>query len=271
MSDKYDILDEFGLGDDESRIFAFLIAHPQTSVAELALNVGIKRTTLYGLIEKLKNKGIVTESEKDGVKSYSAVTKEKLEVLIEERIAKLKGAKQSVAELFASTKAGELLATDIQIYRGKEGIKFILQDMLLKKNIETEAFWPIKTMLDVLGAEFFKYLNKERIKRNIFTKAIWPRSQVVDTKNHPYLGSGEEFLREIRVAPEQVDFSMGYWIYDDRVAFISSSKESFGFIIKSREMADVLRVQHSLIWQLSKPLLQKDNPEVEKFLGELYL
>lgn len=140
--------------------------------------------------------------------------------------------------------------------------------MLLYDDIETQAFWPIKAMLDILSPDFFRYLNKERIKNHIYTRAIWPQSQVVDIKKHLYLGAGGEFQREIRIAPEGIDFSMGYWIYKDKAAFISSRKESFGFIIESRELVEMLLAQFEVIWKISKAL-KMESEDTASFLREL--
>ena len=144
----------------------------------------------------------------------------------------------------------------------------MLKDMLLYRDIETQAYWPIKAMVDILSPDFFRYLNKERIKNNLYTRAIWPTSQKVDIKKHPYLGVGSDFKREIRIAPKEIDFSMGYWIYKNKVAFISSRKESFGFIIESKELVDMLLSQFELIWKLSKSI-EANSKDTKVFLDEM--
>jgi hypothetical protein len=123
-------------------------------------------------------------------------------------------------------------------------------------------------MVDILGESFFKELNKERIKRKLYTRAIWPQSQKLDIKKHPYLGFGKDFLREIRIAPNNISFSMGYWIYGNKIAFISSKREAFGFIIESKELVEMLSTQFELMWQLSKPVDAKQSDGYE-FLKEI--
>jgi hypothetical protein len=142
-----------------------------------------------------------------------------------------------------------------QLFEGKEGVQHVLEDMLLYSNTETQAFWPIKAMIEILSPAFFKSHNIERIKNNIYTRAIWPKNQIVDLKTHPYLGTGKDFKREIRIAPAEIDFSMGYWIYKNKAAFISSKKESFGFIIESRELVEMLLAQFEVLWNISKPVI----------------
>jgi isopropylmalate/homocitrate/citramalate synthase len=90
----------------------------------------------------------------------------------------------------------------------------------------------------------------------------------VEIKNHPYFGSGKEFKREIKIAPKEIDFTMGYWIYGNKTVFISSQKESFGFILESVEFAQMLKAQFKVMWQMSKTLAI--NPDdVKSFVTEL--
>ena len=123
-------------------------------------------------------------------------------------------------------------------------------------------------MVEVLGGDFFRYHNKQRIHNRLSVKALWPKNQLVEIKNHPYFGSGKNFLREIRIAPESVDFHMGYWIYGNKTVFISSRQENFGFILDSQEMADMLRSQFQILWNLSNPL-PTNAVDSESFLREL--
>ena len=142
--------------------------------------------------------------------------------------------------------------------------------MLLYYNIETLAFWPQKKMVEILTPEFFRYHNKERIKNNLSVKAIWPQAQIVNIKDHPYFGIGEKFKRQIKIAPEEINFTMGYSIYGNKAVFVSSQQESFGFIIESSEFTEVLKTQFEVIWKLSTTL-KIDEKDTESFIQELSL
>lgn len=49
-------------------------------------------------------------------------------------------------------------------------------------------------------------------------------------------------------------WSMGYWIYADKVAFVSSRKETFGFVVHSRDFAETQKAQFKAIWDISRPV-----------------
>ncbi len=252
------ILVQFGLREDEIKTFVFLIEQGEQTAGNLAKKTGLSRPSLYGFVRKLKDIGLVTESQKNGVKTFHACSKEKIEKLFSEKIKDLEAGKNQIADLYEQIAIhGSASNPRFQLFEGKEGLKQILKDMMLYRDIETKAYWPIKSMVDILSESFFRDLNKERIQRKIYTRAIWPESQKLDIKKHPYLGFGKEFLREIRIAPKNISFFMGYWIYGKKVAFISSKKEAFGFIIESKELVEMLSTQFELMWISSKPITGK--------------
>lgn len=269
MDQIENLLKQFDCNEDEMSIFSTLLNAGEQTVASIAKNTSTKRTTVYGIITRLLQKNLIEEIHKNSVKTYRTIDKENLKKNLDKKIGDLTALKNNVDAMVTSLSGSKTTKPELKFFEGKEGVQFVLNDLIIRKNIETESFWPIEKMVKILGKDYFKFLNKERIKRNIYTRAIWPEKQIIDTKVHPYLGSGEEFLREIRIAPKQIDFSMGYWIYENNVAFISSEKEVYAFIIKSEEFADMLRKQWELVWSLSKPLKQKQNPEIKKFLKEI--
>jgi hypothetical protein len=183
----------------------------------------------------------------------------KIKLIFEQKIEHLQNNKNEFEKILPELlkNAGKIATPKFQIFEGKEGLQNALKDALLYNNLETATYWPIKSMIGILGGDFFRYLNKERIKKNIYNRAIWPEKQKVSIEKHPYLGYGDDFLREIRIAPKDINFEMGYWIYNNKAVFISSRKESFGFIIESKEFTEMLLSQSEVIWKISKPIVTK--------------
>ena len=267
MIDK--TLEKIGFRDEEIKTFIFLLENGEQTAGNLSKKTGLSRPSLYGFLKKLQNNGLVIESQKNGVKIFQVSSKEKIQAVFDEQIEELEKGKADIEKVFVEIQKGTLSTSpQFQFFEGIEGVQHVLKDMLLYKNIETKAYWPIKSMVDILGEDFFKRLNKERIERSIYTKAIWPEGQVLDIKKHPYLGVGEKFLREIRIAPKEIDFSMGYWIYANKVGFISSRKEGFGFIVESKELVEMLSSQFDVIWKSSKTISVADE-HTKEFLDEI--
>jgi sugar-specific transcriptional regulator TrmB len=246
---------------DDIKTYLLLLETGPVATGLLAKKLGAPRASVYGYLERLKKRGLVSESLKFKTKLFVAEAPEKINLLFNQQKELLeKNQKDFAAILPTIKKTGDkFLAPKFQIFENAEGLRQALKDMLLYYNTETQALWPQKKMVEALSGDFFYYHNKERIKNNLYTRAIWPKNQVVDIKQHPYFGVGEKFKREIRIAQENTDFSMGYWIYGNKTVFISSIAENFGFIVESKEFAQTQKAQFEALWQISKVL--KINPE----------
>ena len=94
--------------------------------------------------------------------------------------------------------------------------------------------------------------NKRRVENNMSLKSTRKASDKVHIKKYPFMGDREEDLREIRFLPDDIDFSMSYWIYGDNVAFISAGKELYGFIVHSKEFSDMMLLNFNLLWNKAK-------------------
>jgi sugar-specific transcriptional regulator TrmB len=260
------VLIKLGLRDEEIKTFLFLLENGEQTAGNLSKKTGLSRPSLYGFVRKLQKRGIVIESQKNGVKIFSASPKEKVIAILEEQIAELEKGKEEVGKIFDEIqKGGMSVSPKFQLFEGRDGVRNLLRDVLLYQNIQTMSYWPIRSIIDVVSEDYFSKLNVERIKRKIYVRAIWPQNQVVEIKKTPFMGGGENFFREIRIAPPEIAFSLGYWMYGDKVAFISSKKEAFGFIVESRELVEMLTSQFEVVWKTSKRL------EGQEKDGELFL
>lgn len=259
-------LEELDIKEEEIRTLIFLLENPSETAGGIAKKLSIARTSLYLHLQNLIEKGLVSESQKNGVKTFTASPIEKVRFVFEERKRKIIEAEKEFEKIFEEAKVVKPAGRPkLQTFEGAKQMRNLSRDFLLSRNSETESYWPIKLMLEVLGEDFFKEFNKERIKRNIWVNAIWPENQRVDMEKYPFMGIGDEFLREIRIAPKPIDFSMGYWIYENKVAFISSRKSNFGFIIENDEFADMVRSQFKVMWHLSKPIRVKEDTSKKLF------
>lgn len=265
------ILNSLGFDEDEVKTYLLLLEHGPSTVGNLTKATGGVRTSLYGYLKRLQRGGLINQSYKGSVKIFSAEPPEKINLLFEERIGNLQKSQDSYKDILPGLQKllpSSLLAPKLQIFEGREGLQHMVKDIFLYKDLVTQSFWPIKKMIEILTPEFFFYMNKQRIRNNLTVQALWPAAQKVDTKKYPFLGSGEQFKREFRIAPPGIDCVMGYWIYGRKVSFVSSQKESFGFIIESTEFAEMLLTQFKFLWNASKALKVESN-ESQKFLEEM--
>ena len=242
-----------GLPAPAARLFMRLLEVKRASARELAEHLGMTRPSVYDNLKFLTDRGLVTEMNEDSKKLFHVDDARNLTGFVESEIEALSKEKKALEELLPKFSGPEVGAPSIKAYSGVDGIKRILGEMLWHRNIETRTVWPTNDMAEVLGDEFLADLNRKRIKRGISVKSIWPTDEFSNLKKFPFLGVGGGHLRERRIAPHGMRWSMSYWQYADKVAFISSHKESFGFVVQSKDLVSLITVNFDALWQISAP------------------
>lgn len=254
------LFEDIGLSENAHRVYLQLIENGTSSARTLAENLNIPRPSVYDHLKMLIQKGLVLERNEGNKKLFQVDDLKNLPRLIKNKIDSLKKEEADLENILPGlinhTRAIE---PKIKFYSGVEGVRQVLNDMLWNKNLDTVALWPISEMVELLGKDYMADMNRKRIRQKLSTRGIWPEDKKVDLKNHPFLGVGKGFFREIRIAPKGMTWNMSYWAYADKVAFISSRKETFGFVIHSRDFAEMIKAQFEVIWKSSKPI--KAEPE----------
>jgi sugar-specific transcriptional regulator TrmB len=250
-----EIFDELGFPEQCYRIYLRLMENGPSPARLLAENLNIPRPSIYDNLKILIQNNIVSEIESENKKIFAIDDPKNLPQLIRSKIENLKK-KEAEIERILPDLAKNLQAVEpkIKFYSGAAGIKQVLTDMLWYDNLETYAFWPISEMVKVLGEEYIADFTAKKVRRKLWSHCLWPQDKLIDFEKYPFLGSSEEFLRDIRITPKEMTWDMSYWIYADKVAFISSHKESFGFVVHSRDFAKLQEAQFKQIWKISRPI-----------------
>lgn len=260
------ILKDLNFSDNSIKIYNRLLEVGYCSARQLAQDLSLPRPTVYDNLKLLSDNDLIIEREEENKKLFGVDDLKNLKNLIKEKSEHLQKSQKIIENLLPSLNSkNNASEPKIKFYSGPEGIKKVLKDLLWYKNIETITMWPISDMLEILGEEYLEELNRKRIRQNISIRGIWPQDKTVNFKNFPYLGVGGKHLRELRLAPKDMSWGMSYWLYEDKVAFISSKAESFGFVIHSKDFSNLIKSQFDIIWKLSKPI--KPQPQyTNKFL-----
>jgi len=269
------IFEKFGLRREHSDIYLALLESGIMPAGKLAKKFNIPRSTIYGLLEDLAKGGLVLQNEQNNVKLWQAVAPETIKTIINEKINGLENTRagfESMLESLKKSQKTDFLSPKFHYFEGADEMRVMLRDVLLYNDLETELCWPVKDLTRILGEEFLHDFNIKRVKSNIAIKVIWPIDKVGNIEKDIFLAPGKEVKREVKIAPEGVDFSMGYWAYGNKVIFMSSKTENFGFIVESKELRQLMKTQFEVLWNISSPLPL--NPEAaKKFsseVGEIY-
>ncbi len=84
------ILKGLGFQDNEVKVYIANLELGMTQVSNIARFSGIKRTTLYGILEKMEEKKILKKHVKNGVTYYEAINPDDLYSILEKQVLWLK-------------------------------------------------------------------------------------------------------------------------------------------------------------------------------------
>ena len=250
-------LKRLGFSSKEIDIYLAALKLGSTSFAELAKFARTKRPTTYEILEKLKEKGLISFSRKKGKKIFVVEDPEKVLRLIEQEkeevLKKEEDVKNILPKLKALTKKDTTMPL-VKYYEGKEGIWNIVEDLVGSK----EENWIIATgkIYDILGLkQFTKRIVLKRRQSGVKLNII--------ADHHPGNIKGyqaNEYFREYRFLPGTIDLNSAVYIYDNKIALIFFKEPLSGIIIENKELFLVFKFMFSSLW---KELEGKNIPEGE--------
>ncbi len=251
----HSIFKTLGFSEDEALVYETLLNHGPQSGGKMSNILDMPRPTVYGYLNKLISGGMAHQSISKSIKIFEAEPAEKIRILYARKMDEMRREQRTLDTMIPilEERAGlSPFRPSVKFYEGQEGVQSLMEDMLQYEGIESYTIWPIQSMLDTVTPEFLRHHNKERIRRNISFKSVWQREQAEILGSPEFLGTGDRYLREIRISPNDMNFSMGCWYYENKAIYISSASENFGFMIESAEMLGLLRAQFQILWDVSE-------------------
>ncbi len=252
---------ELGLSEAHHRVYSSLLEFGPSSAKQLAERLDINRPTTYDYLKALMKKGLIIERFEGSKNLYQVDDPKQIARLLDERIAHLAQEKQRVeTELPSLLKQAESIDPKFKFYSGQEGVRQALNQIVYSGATDSIAFWSIEDVVGLFGAENMVDLVEKRVKNNIYVRGIWSYTDNLEELNKKYNRVDQkESMREVRMAPkEMAKLSMGYWMAGHTAAFVSSQREAYGFVIRSRDFTDFLRSQFEMVWKQSTLIVKDD-------------
>lgn len=251
--DLVEILQTIGCSESESAIFSAILPYSEgVSVVVLSKKLGFPRPTIYSNLERLIDKGLVKKGLRNEGGIFFAESKEGIFKIYDEKINNLKSARAELTD--------KLLSSDnlnykprFVVYEGLRAYESIFHDILRSKAKETFWIWPLSEMVKRIPQQAFSDFHLERIKEKIWLNVLWPQQKKLSLEKHPLLltKNEEHSWRRIKLLPKQIDQTMGYGIYGTKVAFLSSERENYAFVVDSKELSMTIKSHFNYLWSIS--------------------
>lgn len=235
-------LKEIGLTDTEIKVYVTLLQEGQSLASAISEKSKVERAVTYHILEKLMRKGLVSYVIRENRKYFNAAEPEKLKDLLKEQEAALNDIIPELTKL----KKQDNQQISIEVFRGKEGFKTVLDDLIRDK----KPYYIIGyTGAGSEIAEFwYKHWNKRRIKNKVHRYLLL-------NKGNEELKALEYPLTSIKILPYSAihESKSSIIIYgDDKVLLFLPIEEFAGIRIKNKEIHNSYKEYFSLLWKLAK-------------------
>ncbi|MFA7319152.1 MAG: helix-turn-helix domain-containing protein [Parcubacteria group bacterium] len=234
-------LQQLGFEEKEATLYAALLELGEAGVVDIARKSGLKRTTVYHILDNLKLRGLVSQTKKGKRVIYLA---EDPHSIGEDLKEKEKLFQKTLPELLSIANLMEKKPI-IRYFEGLNGIKEVYKDELKQSNSELLCWWA--ESYEIFGDAFvIDYYMPERIKRKIWNRSIVPKSEYALYHKR----FDQESLRQIRIAPLDPIFAeLELSLYANNKTSIKSFQEKFALIIESKALYNTLKNIFELQWK----------------------
>lgn len=244
--DKYLLksLEQSGLTDKEAIIYVAALELGRFSVLALSRKTNIKRPTCYVVLDELIKKGLISTFPQAKKVIYVA---EHPNTLLKKSADAYQTTKNLMPELQAIMSSTSE-KPELRVFSGQKGIQHIYELMLDEGN---DLYYIASTeeLVKSAGAEFLDDWIKRRITKKLKTYRIGVRED--EMFEVPLYAGSQENLRTVRYAPKGFTTPYTIYIFGKKVAFVSTKKDLFGFIVESADLAISMKAMFDIVWSVS--------------------
>jgi sugar-specific transcriptional regulator TrmB len=239
----------------ETETFKSIYAQPdgiRASVLSKTLN--LPRGTIYGHLDVLLKKGLITKILTESGTLFSPEPIETVKKLYDEELKKIEASKKNIEAILATENREARRNPKFTVFEGPHVAERYFKEILRSNFKEMVGIWPAKFMAKHVPYEVMDDFQKNRIATGKKMRILWPQNEIVDINKYPQLAVGDEkkTLREIRILPKQIKQETGFVIYGTKVTFLSPKSEYYGFTIDSIELSRTMLSQFEHFWSISK-------------------
>ncbi len=257
----YRFAEEIGLSQTETDLYLQLIKEGSSTFTELSRKCKIPRTTVYENIERLINKGLVTQVTKGSTKKLIAEDPRRVETLLMnqqieyqsklDKISNINGQLGDFVNLVNNfiPQGSEKNEFSVRYFQGVEGFLDVHQRTLNNQEKEILFISNMDEWKKVFTDEFaYKFYVPERIEKKIFAKTL-----AIDTKVARDIRKNDKlYFREMRFLPEGFEFEPTLIISDKEISLMTSTKPYTAILIENVNIAKLFRDMFNFLWSVSK-------------------
>ena len=237
-----EILNNIGLSNNEAEVYLTSLSLGPTTILRIAKSSGIRRTTVYSVVETLKNKGLMHIKPYGFKQLYVAEHPERLQNMIEGKKMALEKLLPEFTALY-NLKGGE---STVKYYEGLNAVKNIYETILdpMKPGDDYLVIGDIEKFFQDTDKKYFENFLEKRIKSRVKARLL-----VTDSERARHM---KQFARnmnhEVKILPKGSKLSVDTMIVPQKVTIFNMEEPVSAVSIENREMIDMHKELCEIIW-----------------------
>lgn len=243
------ILEKYGLNQKEAKVYLACLELGKASIQEIALNSGLKRPTVYLIIDILQEKGFISKYPEAKKTLFIAENPDILLKLLKEKESNLKNILPQLKAIYKTSSENKPI---IKFFEGREGVARLYKEEFWQAKQYILFYGSIKDISENFPDEFLNI--NEIAKMNIPVKEI-VSANPVDIEYGRKINKHPNIKHQARMAGENIIFNMDCAIFDDKISIVSVKKNFFGVLIQSQDISNSFKILYDLAWQSAKQII----------------
>lgn len=240
-----DSLIEFGLEENQARVYIASLSLGATTVLKLSKHSEIKRTTVYEVVDALERKGLM-KKEVHGFKTlYSPEHPERLESTLESKrtlLSRLLPALEGKYHLKGTE-------SSIKYYEGLTAIKNLYDDIL--KDLKPKDFYyAVSNTAEWESIEedyFMKNHVEKRVNLGLKINLLFVDSDAAQKR----VQFQRNFNEEVRLLPKDADIHVDMVITPKKLVIFQLHEPRVALVVENQSMINVQKELFELLWKSS--------------------
>lgn len=245
-----DVLQEIGLSAGEIDVYIALLRLGETTAGPIVVEARVTRSKIYDILERLKQKGLISEVIKSGTKHFSAAPPISISQYLEDKEAVLSLQKKKLDEVLPGIEQlynSAMSHAFVQVFVGVKGVQhaFSLIAQQFTKGKEYYAFGAGKGSAPQNLLRFFEQFHMVREKAGVQTKILFTH----DVKgNFPLQESSDhtQIRYLLQTSPTAIN------IYEDAVMIVILVSEPIALFLRHKEAAESFRDYFRELWAVAE-------------------
>lgn len=242
---EIEVLEECGLSGAEAKVYLALIELGSTLAGPIIKKTTLHRGTTYQILQRLKEKGLVSSIIKGKKQYFDAVDPERFNDIIKEKQDHLK----SILPTLKAKREISKEKQDVTVYSGIKGIRSVFDKILeeLKPHGEYYDFGVSGLFRTTMG-HYWDLWQKKKKEYSIKSYVIF--NEELKKTNQKLL---EDYHGQARFHPKEYASVTDTIVYTDTVIlFVWTAKPPIAIVIKNKENASSYKSHFQLMWKVAK-------------------